>query len=130
MLPLRSNSAPLESALPFASSVVVDLFEGDWTAVADFLGVAAKAIESDFLRIEDGAERRDARAVREAAHSLRGASSSIGSARVAELSAAIERSSSQGDAAVDTSTLTSLRDATRALLSAIGSFTLKHAVAR
>jgi HPt (histidine-containing phosphotransfer) domain-containing protein len=107
--------------------MLLDLFDGDRAAVAGLLAAGRDSMEDDLRRIERAAQQRDAHALSEAAHSLKGASASIGCTRVSELSASIERAAVANSAGLDPAMLGQLRLAMDALATDIRSFSAEAA---
>ncbi len=76
--------------------MLLRLFGGERAAVAELLALALAEIERDVLRIESATALRQAAALAEAAHSLKGACGSIGCSTVANIGDEMERAALAG----------------------------------
>jgi HPt (histidine-containing phosphotransfer) domain-containing protein len=87
----RTATAAL-AACSFELATLVELFDGDHTAITRLLWAARDSIRADVTAISRQANRR---MIVEAAHRIRGTSGSIGAQRLIEISSRIEAAMSE-----------------------------------
>ncbi len=112
--------SPAESERP-AIAAVLELFDDDRDAMDALLRAAISVLAESVAEIDRGNRAEDERAVAVSAHRLKGASAGIGGARVAAISAAIERTARDGHL-VTPAVLKECRNAAAALDADLRSF--------
>jgi HPt (histidine-containing phosphotransfer) domain-containing protein len=103
-------------------TMLLELFDGDYIAVAGLLDAASLSIQEDLHSIERCVKTHDAKSVVAAAHRLKGTSGSITSLRLTELSSSIERSARAEFMVVAPARLVELREAVDALKADVESY--------
>jgi CheY-like chemotaxis protein len=115
----QSNRGEIAQSSPGATlrvAKLLELFGGDRGAVITLLTAAAGSIKADFARIENCAAAREFAAVAEAAHRLKGTTTSIRSPRLGEICAAVEAAAQTATETIPEALLAELRAAVEALI--------------
>lgn len=92
-------------------ATLLELFDGDRTAIADLLEAALASIQHDVEVIAGSADCADPRDIIEAAHRLKGTSGSIGARGLIEVSARIETAARHAPPPIQPAVLLELRAA-------------------
>jgi HPt (histidine-containing phosphotransfer) domain-containing protein len=112
----RNGSGRGNPAATLRVERLLELFDGDRGAVITLLSAAAGSIKADFARIENCAAAHEFPAAAEAAHRLKGTSTSIRSPLLGDISAAIERAARGAPQRIPEALLAELRAGVEAVI--------------
>ncbi len=105
-------------------ATLLELFDGDRRSVAELLAAARTAIEANSAAIEHAAARAEFAIMCEAAHRLKGTSSSIGAQHLIELATRLEAAARGSALSPSSPALVDLRLEVAAVSAEIAAFTL------